>query len=382
MSGKLTYNKRCYLCKFVNKKYNINVIDIERTKYTEYKYELNIINLYLKYNRYINIRVYNNNIINATLYTHFSNFWLYKNDGTEINLDYIFNYKPSLIKYLPTLLYFMKLDNILNAYNYIIKNHDFLDTTNYVEKLPLAYTFLLSNKIRIFPRDIAKLITQKILFFKIEKRKRKKKMNRVKEKKIEEFWNSKTGGINSYMRRLVIRKAEKFGVRFDTVDTIYYASWAGPETFSIHLNIDLICENKKIYIEIEEICEDYVNNPTVMASRLEDIMEFSSNGCITIGEGCSYELGRLNWYKTEMQSQLMQFSKPYELRTFLTDVPTMTKICETAYTVYSQFYLNYFSSLPKAYTFLLCNSFMRQFPRDIAKIIAYKILFFVFFVFS
>ncbi len=197
------------------------------------------------------------------------------------------------------------------------------------------------------------------------------------EKRIEEFWNGKTGGINSYVRRLVMCEAKKFGVQFDKVDTILSIGWAGHEIFPLFLVIDLICENKKIFVDIEEICEDYLNNPTVMACRLEDIMEFSSNGCITFDGGCSYELGRLDWYKESMQSQLTQFSKPDTMCAFLTDVPTMTKICETAYTIYSQFYLNYFANLPKAYSFLLSNSKNKIFCKNIAKIIAYKILFFV-----
>ncbi len=195
------------------------------------------------------------------------------------------------------------------------------------------------------------------------------------EKRIENFWNSKTGWINDYVKRLVICEAKKFGVQFDKVDTKYYVLlWGG--IFHIELKIVLICENKKIYFEIGEICKDYLHNPTVMACKLEDIMELSSHGYITFARGNSYELSRLDFYKSPYEKMLLvQFSKPDILLTFLTDVPTITKICKTAYTVYSQFYLNYFANLPKAYSFLLSNKTKKQFPRDIAKLIAYKILF-------
>lgn len=162
---KLPKNKNSYLCKFVNKKYNINVIDIEKDKDTTGKYEFNAISLYLKYNRYIYIQNYNNKI-STYIKTRFHNFYLYKYDGTEINIENLIKFKSSLRQYLPTLIYFMKLDNIVNAYNYVINNYNFLSTTKYVEKLPLAYTFLLCNKKnKIFPKEIAKLIAYKILFF-------------------------------------------------------------------------------------------------------------------------------------------------------------------------------------------------------------------------
>lgn len=45
-------------------------------------------------------------------------------------------------------------------------------------------------------------------------------------------------------------------------------------------------------------------------------------------------------------------------------------------TLIFMFDTDYIDNLPKAYTFLLCNSFVRQFPRDIAKLITHKILFF------
>ncbi len=52
---------------------------------------------------------------------------------------------------------------IIDYANYINK---FLWTTPYIFVLPKAYTFLLCNRTtKIFPRDIAKLITHKILFF-------------------------------------------------------------------------------------------------------------------------------------------------------------------------------------------------------------------------
>ncbi len=169
---KLPRNKNIYLCKFVNKKYNINVIDIKKQKDTTGKYEFNAIYLYIKYNRYIYIQICNNKI-NTYLITRFNCFDLYDKKCPGINIDKIINFMPSLRQYLPTLIYFMKLDNIVNAYNYVINNYNFLSTTTYIEKLPLAYTFLLCNHTtKKFPRDIAKLIVHKLLFFLPQKNKK------------------------------------------------------------------------------------------------------------------------------------------------------------------------------------------------------------------
>lgn len=366
-----------YFNKFIKKKYNFEFYCDDGDDYNEFSEDY--CNFYIgrPYHNHVRINYrynFGKSNVQVLLLTTKKYYTIYDTGGNTFD----FNGTEIYEEYKNTIEFFTKPENVKEICSYAIRINKFLYDTTYIVSLPKAYTFLLSNKKnKIFPKEIAKLIVHKLLFFLPQKKIENEKENRM-EKRIEEFWNSKTGKINDYVGRLVICEAKKFGVQFDKVDTILYVGWAGPEILPIFLVIDLICENKKINIDIEEICEDYLHNPTVMACRLEDIMEFSSNGTITFDNGCSYELGRLDWYKESMQSQLTQFSKPDALRAFLTDVPTMTKICETTYTVYSQFYLNYFSSLPKAYSFLLCNSKNKIFPKEIAKIIAYKILFFIF----
>jgi hypothetical protein len=196
------------------------------------------------------------------------------------------------------------------------------------------------------------------------------KMENVKMKKIEEFWNSKIYELNEKIKHLTLNEAAKFGLKVDDVQTKYCVCWGGKDEFIIDVHMNLYIEKKEISIDIGLICVDYLHNPTEIETRVEEIMDFDSNGWVTI-DGSGFELGRLDWYR----------SPPSDLRTFITDIPAMTKICETAFSEYSQFYLNYFSSLPKAYAFLISNKKNKFFQKDIAKIIAYKILFFFVFLF-
>ncbi len=59
--------------------------------------------------------------------------------------------------------YFMNCDDFIK---FVIKKYNRLYKTQYYNNLPKAYTFLLSNsKNKIFPKEIAKLIAKKLLFF-------------------------------------------------------------------------------------------------------------------------------------------------------------------------------------------------------------------------
>ncbi len=52
-----------------------------------------------------------------------------------------------------------------NLHNYLLETLKFMFDTDYIDNLPKAYTFLLSNyKNKIFPKEIAKLIAKKLLF--------------------------------------------------------------------------------------------------------------------------------------------------------------------------------------------------------------------------
>jgi hypothetical protein len=88
-------------------------------------------------------------------------------------------------KYQHLIEYFENSGNrtkIIDYANYINK---FLWTTPYIFVLPKAYTFLLCNRTtKIFPRDIAKLITHKILFFFLKKFLPQKKIKKLKKKKL------------------------------------------------------------------------------------------------------------------------------------------------------------------------------------------------------
>lgn len=75
-----------------------------------------------------------------------------------------YDFKP---QYDPAIQYFSEIENIKNCIEYATWIYNFVYSTTYIYALPLAYTFLLSNqKNKIFPKEIAKLITQKLLFFK------------------------------------------------------------------------------------------------------------------------------------------------------------------------------------------------------------------------
>ncbi len=79
-------------------------------------------------------------------------------------------------EYKNTIEFFTKPENVKEICSYAIRISKFLYDTTYIVSLPKAYTFLLCNRTtKIFPKEIAKLITHKILFFlsqKIENEKR------------------------------------------------------------------------------------------------------------------------------------------------------------------------------------------------------------------
>jgi len=147
-----------YLCKFLNKKYNFNFSEIN-----VFRGQLSKIHL----NKDLSIHIdYNNRFYSAVLFNFKDNqsFTLYCES---------FKWPTEVIERvctgenLPIVMYFNERKNIDEVYNYIKSNYEFLFTSTYLHSLPKAYTFLLSNKItRMFPRDIAKLIANKILFFK------------------------------------------------------------------------------------------------------------------------------------------------------------------------------------------------------------------------
>lgn len=121
-----------YLCLYLDKPYNKKAY-IEITKYVRH-YEC-----FLNYDNYVCV---------LNLNTHYLG-----------NISHIPDVKENHFKII---MYFRELKNIQKEYNYIIK----IFTTDYLLTLSNAYTFLLCNhNTKTFPRDIAKLIAHKILFF-------------------------------------------------------------------------------------------------------------------------------------------------------------------------------------------------------------------------
>lgn len=147
-----------YLCKFLNKKYNFNFSEIN-----VFRGQLSKIHL----NKDLSIHIdYNNRFYSAVLFN-------FKGNQSVTLYCESFKWSTEVIERvctgenLPIVMYFNERKNIDELYNYIKSNYEFLFTSTYLHSLPKAYTFLLCNSItRMFPRDIAKLITKKLLFFK------------------------------------------------------------------------------------------------------------------------------------------------------------------------------------------------------------------------
>jgi len=149
-----------YLCKFLNKKYNFNILNVS-VNTGKWVY------IYLENYFYIRISIVDDGSYEANLINCQKWYILYNSIIPSIPaIEVIKHNEYYKEEYLPIFMYFSKLENISNIYNYIDENYKFLYFTTYIQKLPLAYTFLLSNnKNKIFPREIAKLIVRKLLFF-------------------------------------------------------------------------------------------------------------------------------------------------------------------------------------------------------------------------
>jgi hypothetical protein len=79
-------------------------------------------------------------------------------------------------KYEQIFTYFNKKENIKNLCEYVLQQHELLYCTPYIYHLQSSYTFLLCNKKnKIFPKEISKLIINKLLFFWWEKKNEKGK---------------------------------------------------------------------------------------------------------------------------------------------------------------------------------------------------------------
>ena len=143
--------------KFVNEKLKKKFgIDI----YVERNFDYLCLYLDKPYNKkaYIGINKY---IRHYECFLNYNNYVYVLNINTHSlgNISHITNVKENHFKII---MYFLELKNIQKEYNYIIK----IFTTDYLLTLSKAYTFLLCNCItKKFPRDIAKLIVHKLLFF-------------------------------------------------------------------------------------------------------------------------------------------------------------------------------------------------------------------------
>lgn len=157
-----------YLCKFVNAKYKFEFADIYYKNNREYEtirlyfadaYKTPYLKIIISYLD-ISVMLCSNDG-NYGLYDIFRGGPINNPPIDKIKLDQL--YKP---QYLPAIMHFCQLDNIKEFCDYIKHTFNFLYLTTYIPSLTKAYTFLLSNnKNKIFPKEIAKLIVCKLLFF-------------------------------------------------------------------------------------------------------------------------------------------------------------------------------------------------------------------------
>jgi len=123
---------------------------------------------------------------------------MFKTESGEIYIideEFDIRYSIEEIKYYTTVSYkkkyktaiqhFSEKINIVNLCEYAAQIYNLINHTTYIYCLPKAYTFLLCNKTKKqFPKEIAKLIAHKILFFLPQKnwKRKKKKENVVAER--------------------------------------------------------------------------------------------------------------------------------------------------------------------------------------------------------
>lgn len=163
-----------YVSKFMHKKYdslNIGVYDynVRKNHYDGIVYPVKV-ELYLEKGKYYPIKiviVYNGETFfssldafnhGCTITSHYAKY-TFENIKSSLMADYSDAYEAAI-------LYFAKVENIKSVSEYALQIYNFISCTTYIYCLPLAYTFLLCNKTKKqFPKDIAKLIVHKILFF-------------------------------------------------------------------------------------------------------------------------------------------------------------------------------------------------------------------------
>ena len=93
----------------------------------------------------------------CTITSHYAKY-TFENIKSSLMAEYSDAYEAAI-------LYFAKVENIKSISEYALQIYNLIYCTTYIYCLPKAYTFLLcNNKNKIFPKDIAKLITHKILF--------------------------------------------------------------------------------------------------------------------------------------------------------------------------------------------------------------------------
>ena len=150
-----------YLCKLVNTKYKFEFVKV---KSDDTPLTIEYIHLDFDYKTPF-LSISWDEDYSAYLKSKYSTYCVYDGDIIE-QIDEIKSdplYKP---QYLQAIIFFSKPDNIKEFCNYIIRTYKFLYLTTYIYALPKAYTFLLCNfHSRTFPKEIAKLIAYKLLFF-------------------------------------------------------------------------------------------------------------------------------------------------------------------------------------------------------------------------
>ena len=237
------------------------------------------------------------------------------------------------------------MDNLFGELCYKMQNTDEL-----IILQKQYYTFLLSSR-KTFPRDIRILISKKILFFKIEKQKEKIEKNKYKQMiRLKEE-------LSKYEKDMKLYIMAKIKNRFNNI--------------KFHRCTNCITNNVKIHD-----CVDYIDcllqsncevNDGYLTLKLHSQIN-NSGKMIPHSRSFDYCLKKkCDGYRCEPMENI-QAQKIIDNRKEITD--TFTDLC------YKMYYTDELILLQKQYyTFLLSSR--KTFYRDISKIIANKIIFFL-----
>jgi hypothetical protein len=160
-----------YFHNFINKKFNFNLF-IDNFKWGPI--EKNNVTLWVNCNKlgshhfeiHYNVLYKKIDVVYLIGYSQGYIFKLYNSLENDFKPNFDGIKEKSKEAQMEAIVFFSKLENIKEFCEYVYNIYTLLYDTQYLYSLPLAYTFLLCNKkTNTFPKDIAKLIGEKILFF-------------------------------------------------------------------------------------------------------------------------------------------------------------------------------------------------------------------------